>query len=161
MSIFDELGIRENKGRLKEEILYNLGACYVLAEKEISRVLSGFNLSPVKMNALLIIKHVGKHKGMSQSEIAKKMIVTAGNITRLLDRLEKDGLIQRISLEGDRRVNLIKITAKGSGPLDKAWPIYDKKVDEIISLSHSNIARMVPNLNELRRNLSGSATRTN
>ena len=134
MSIFRELGIRDGKDRLKEELLYNLGFCYVTLEKKIADVLAPYDLSPVKMNALLIIKHVGKDKGLSQSELSKRMIVTAGNVTRLVDRLQNEKLVERASLKGDRRVNLLKITPKGSDLLDKVWPVYKKKVDGIVSL---------------------------
>ena len=134
MSIFRELGIKDGKDRLKEELLYNLGYCYVKLEKKIADILAPYNLSPVKMNALLIIKHVGKDKGLSQAELSKRMIVTAGNVTRLIDRLEKEKLAGRGSLKGDRRVKVLKITTKGSDLLDKVWPIYKKKVDDIVSL---------------------------
>ncbi len=134
MSIFRELGIRDGKDRLKEELLYNLGYCYVTLERKISEVLAAYDLSPVKMNALLIIKHVGKGRGLSQAELSKRMIVTAGNITRLVDRLQKEKLVERVPLKEDRRVNLLKITAKGSELLEKVWPVYKRKVDEMVSL---------------------------
>ena len=69
MSIFSEMGIREGKDKLKEELLYNLASSYALLEREIERALSSFGLSAVKMNALLMIKHVGKDKGLSQMDI--------------------------------------------------------------------------------------------
>ena len=52
MSIFAELGIQEGKNRIKEEVLYNLAACYILAERKIDRVLGDFGLSAVKINAI-------------------------------------------------------------------------------------------------------------
>lgn len=134
MSIFSELGLTSQKNRIHEEMLYNLAACYALIEREISQVLIPYDLSPVKMNALLIIKHVGGSKGLSQSDISRRLIVTAGNITRLMDRLEKEKLIERFSQEGDRRVNLIKITEKGSRLLDRTWPAYEAKAKRISGL---------------------------
>ena len=155
MSIFRELGIRDGKDRLKEELLYNLGYCYVMLEKKIEGILSPYELSPVKMNALLIIKHVGKDKGISQAELSKRMIVTAGNITRLIDRLQNEKLVERSSLRNDRRVNLLKITSKGSDLLDRVWPIYKRKVDEIISsIPNFDIVTTTVGLSGLRETLS-------
>ena len=153
MSIFSELGVREGKDRLKEELLYNLASSYVLIEKEIGRALRTFGLSAVKLNVLLIVKHVGKDNGLSQVDICRRMIVSAGNITRLLDRIEREKLLERVTDAGDRRVNLIKITKKGSDLLMKVWPVYKKKVNEIISLTEPDIARMAVGLDQLRRNI--------
>ena len=154
MSIFSELGIREGKDKLKEELLYNLASSYALLEREIERALSSFGLSAVKMNALLMIKHVGKDKGLSQVDICRRMIVSAGNITRLIDRLEREKLVGRVAHGTDRRVNLIKITKKGSDILSKVWPTYKKKVNEIVSLPDADINRTVAGLEQLRRNIS-------
>ena len=107
MSIFADLGVRDGKDRAKEGLLYNLAACYALLEREIDLFLSPYGLSPVKMNALLMIKHIGKKEGLSQAEIGKRMIVSAGNITRLIDRLEQDKFVERISKSGDKRVKII------------------------------------------------------
>jgi len=159
MSIFRELGIRDGKDRLKEELLYNLGYCYVTLEKKISEILAPYDLSPVKMNALLIIKHVGKEKGLSQSELSKKMIVTAGNITRLIDRLQSEKLVERSPLKEDRRVNLLRITNKGSDLLDKAWPVYKRNVDQIVSLiPNLDIVSTTVGLSGLRETLSNFET---
>lgn len=134
MSIFAQLGVRDGKDRIKEEVLYNLAACYVLLDRKISHFLAPYDLSPVKMNALLMIKHVGKKEGLSQVEIGKRMIVSAGNITRLIDRLEDEKLVEHFSKPGDRRVKLIRITKKAADLLNKVWPIYKEEVEKIVSI---------------------------
>jgi len=154
MAIFGELGIRGSKNRTKEEFLYNMASCYVIVEKKISEALAAYGLTPVKMNALLVIKHVGKGKGLSQNDLCKKMIVTAGNITRLIDRLEKDKFVERAPLAGDRRVNLIRITKRGSDLLDKVWPVYQKKVDEIVCLTDADLTGVISGLENVRQTIS-------
>jgi DNA-binding MarR family transcriptional regulator len=52
-------------------------------------------------------------------------------MTRLLDKLEKEEYIERFSREGDRRVNLIKISKKGSDILNRVWPGYHTKILDI------------------------------
>ena len=154
MAIFGELGIKGCKNRTKEELLYNMTSCYVLVEKKISETLAPYGLTPVKLNALLVVKHAGKEKGLPQNDLCKKMIVTAGNITRLIDRLEKDKFVERVPLAGDRRVNLIKITKKGSNLLDKVWPVYQKKVDETVCLTGANLTGVISGLESLRQAIS-------
>lgn len=155
MSIFAQLGIRERRGSLHEEALYNLAACYGMASRRIDQTLKPFGLSAVTMNALLIIKHLGGEKGLQQSEIARRMIVSAGNITRLLDRLEKQGWVERRASAADRRIKCIVVTSSASKLLEKVWPVYLKCVDGIVSLlSKPHIKSAVFVLDDLRKKLS-------
>jgi MarR family 2-MHQ and catechol resistance regulon transcriptional repressor len=82
---------------------------------------------------MLAAKHAGKEKGIAQNAISRLLLVTTSNMTRMIDKLEKDGYVERIDLEGDRRVNLIKITKKGSDLLDAIWPHYKETIDKLVS----------------------------
>lgn len=153
MSILQDLGIRDHQNRAKEELVYNISYCYSLIESTITDALKPFGLTPVKMNALIIIKHAGPGWGMSQSELSKRMVVTAGNITRLIDRLQKEGLVERTALSNDRRVNLIKVTNKGSNALDRAWPVYIKAVNDMITIPRASLEGTVKQLDHFRKHL--------
>lgn len=52
-------------------------------------------------------------KGLKMSELSRLMMVTNGNITGLTDQLEKDGLVERLKDDTDRRSSLIRLTLKG------------------------------------------------
>ena len=63
-------------------------------------------------NVLRILR--GSHPaGLASGEIANRMIARDPDITRLVDRLEKRGLVKRDRLRHDRRVVEVGITAKG------------------------------------------------
>lgn len=134
MRPLERFGIQLSKEKFQEGAVYGIAGVYLTLEKEISEYMRVFNLTPAKFNAMMIIKHKGAGKGLSQIEIGKSLIVSASNMTRLLDRLHKEGFIERASQEGDRRVNIVKITRKGSDILDKAWPGYYKLITEKASL---------------------------
>jgi DNA-binding MarR family transcriptional regulator len=51
--------------------------------------------------------------GLRMSEISRRMMVTAGNITRIADGLVADGLITRKVAPGDRRASVVRLTAAG------------------------------------------------
>ena len=131
MNIFREMGVREGKDRVNEEVIYNIARAYSILETTISRVLSPFGLSPGKFNIMLMVRHAGGEKGIAQNEISRLVLVTTSNMTRMIDKLEKDRYVQRLPQKMDRRVNLIKITKKGSDLLDKVWPHYIKEVNRI------------------------------
>ncbi|HZH57418.1 MarR family transcriptional regulator [Yanghanlia caeni] len=51
--------------------------------------------------------------GMKMSDLSRCMMVTNGNITGITDQLERDGLVERLKVDTDRRSCLIRLTAKG------------------------------------------------
>jgi DNA-binding MarR family transcriptional regulator len=127
-------GIQLEKNNYQQASVYGVACAFSLIEKKICEYLRPFGLSPAKFNALMIIKHCGDGKGLSQIEIGRRLIVTASNMTRLLDNLEKDGFIERLNRKGDRRVKLVKISQKGSSILDRVWPGYYEKISGIANL---------------------------
>jgi DNA-binding MarR family transcriptional regulator len=51
--------------------------------------------------------------GLQMGELSRRMLVTGGNITGIVDQLERAGLIVRTEDAGDRRVYLVKLTKEG------------------------------------------------
>src|SRR5437899_12053949 len=76
-----------------------------------SQVLKTEDLSATQYNVLRILR--GSPDGLPCGEIASRMITRDPDVTRLLDRLEKRGLISRFSDTKDRRTVIGKITAEG------------------------------------------------
>jgi len=68
-------------------------------------------------------------EGISQQELAQRLYVTKGNISGLLDRLERAELVERRSTAGDRRQYAIYLTAAGR-----------KTAEQAIALQHTLIA---------------------
>ncbi|QBS36633.1 MarR family transcriptional regulator [Thermaerobacter sp. FW80] len=52
--------------------------------------------------------------GLTMNELSQRMMVTAGNITRLVDELEREGLVAREPHPQDRRAIKVKLTPAGS-----------------------------------------------
>ena len=104
-----------------EAIVYSIARLYVLLNQYLTDVYSKFGLNPAKFNLLMLIKHKGGEKGIPQIELGNQLYVSAANITKLIDYLEKKKWVMRINARGDRRVKLIKITLRGSKLLDKVW----------------------------------------
>lgn len=133
MSYFETFGIDVGKGKYHEEAIYSIVVAFNLLNNEMTAYLKDFNLTPAKFNVLMVIQHQGGKDGISQVEISKKLIVTASNMTRLLDKMQREKLVDRASQEGDRRVKIIKITEKGSKLLDAVWPGYKERLEKLAS----------------------------
>ena len=78
----------------------------------LSEMLKPHGLSPTQYNALRILRGAGD-EGRSCSEIAERMINRDPDITRLVDRLERRGLVARSREGRDRRVITTRITPAG------------------------------------------------
>ena len=51
--------------------------------------------------------------GLKMSELSGVLMVSNGNVTGIIDRLETDGSVERIPVPGDRRASRVRLTAKG------------------------------------------------
>jgi DNA-binding MarR family transcriptional regulator len=82
-----------------------------MLSRGLVRVLKRQDLSSTQYNVLRILR--GAREGLACGEIANRMITRDPDITRLLDRLEKRGLISRCRETQDRRTVMARITPDG------------------------------------------------
>ena len=128
---FKQVGVDIGQGKYHEEMVYGIGLVYISMINVISSYLKDCGLSPTDMNVLMLVKHQGKSRGISQVDLGQKLMVTAHNMTRAIQRLERQGLLKRVNHKKDARVNLVTITVKGSQLLDEVWPGYNKKLHDL------------------------------
>ena len=60
-----------------------------------------------------VLTTLTEEEGISQQDLAKKLYVTKGNISGLVDRLNDAGLVERRSIDGDRRSHALYLTDAG------------------------------------------------
>ena len=96
----------------EEEAAVSLERTASLLEWRLMEMLKPHGISPTQYNALRILRGAGK-QGWACSEIGERMINRDPDITRLLDRLERRGLVERSRDKKDRRVITARITSAG------------------------------------------------
>jgi DNA-binding MarR family transcriptional regulator len=95
----------------EEAVFVELARTVDLLSRGPIQLLKQHDLSPNQYNVLRILR--GAPDGLLCGEIATRMISRDPDITRLLDRLEKRGLIRRCRGNPDRRKVLVRIAADG------------------------------------------------
>ena len=60
--------------------------------------------------------------------LARDLVVTKGNVTGVVKRLESDGLIERVIDTSDRRIQTVKLTDRGREAFDDHYSVYAKSV---------------------------------
>jgi len=88
---------------------------------KVESICEEFEISDGQYNVLRILRGVHP-QGHSRCEIRQRMLERAPDVTRLVDRLETQGLAARDRSEKDRRLSITRITPKGLGLLDRMQP---------------------------------------
>lgn len=91
---------------------------------------SDANLTDAQFNLMFLLKYQFED-GATQTALSQSILVNRANVTGLIDRLERDGLVERRSLKGDRRANAIFLTKAGSKRLALAEKPYLKAIEAI------------------------------
>jgi DNA-binding MarR family transcriptional regulator len=95
-----------------EEAWLNLVRTVSVLAEPVERLFKQHGLSEATYNALRILRGSGQ-AGRACSGIGEDMVARVPDVTRIVDRLEGQGLVVRTRVPEDRRVVLIKITDKG------------------------------------------------
>src|SRR4051812_44515835 len=117
----DEIKKKKPFDNPEEEAYLNLLRTTTVLAADFERLFKDVGLSEPQYNVLRILRGAGADgTGLPCLEIAARMITRVPDITRLVDRLEAAGLVERARTSEDRRVVLVKITKKG---LDAIAPL--------------------------------------
>src|SRR6201996_9865057 len=86
--------------------------CTTLVETEIRRRLRDqFDVTLPRFDLMAQLERAPQ--GMTLGEVSRRMMVSNGNVTGLVDRLVDSGHLERGQLASDRRVQMIKLTPAG------------------------------------------------
>jgi DNA-binding MarR family transcriptional regulator len=80
---------------------------------------------PLRWFDVLTQLRMTPHKRLSMTELASAVLLSKSGLTRLVDRIEEAGLVQRAAAPGDRRSLLIVLTPSGEKTLKRAAPIHE------------------------------------
>ena len=90
-----------------------------------------YGLTQAQFGALETLGHVGP---LPLGELCKKQLVSGGNMTVVADNLEKEGLLERIHNQEDRRVVLVQLTKKGKKLFDEIFVQHAQRVADLASV---------------------------
>jgi DNA-binding MarR family transcriptional regulator len=108
----DEIQQRKPFASLEQEVFLNILRTADHLDQGLAEVLKPFGLTATQYNVLRILRGAGA-RGLACRELGERMLTHDPDVTRLLDRLERRGLLARRREQQDRRVILTGITAAG------------------------------------------------
>jgi MarR family 2-MHQ and catechol resistance regulon transcriptional repressor len=90
-----------------------------------------FGLTEPQFGALECLGHLGP---MTIGQLCKKQLVSGGNMTVVIDNLEKEGLVERVPSKEDRRSILVRLTDKGTKLFDEIFKQHAQCVAKLASV---------------------------
>lgn len=104
-------------GDLNERLGYFARRLQVWIFQDFIRRLSSIDISPAQFSVLVV---VGANQGLSQAELSTTLAIERARLVRLLHRLERRELIQRLPSAGDGRRHALQLTRDGQTLLARA-----------------------------------------
>ena len=122
----------EKETSFREVMLWvRLAMTFNVLYHEIKMELSKEKLTVPQLD---IISCLDRSKGLPLSELAGRLLVTGGNITGIIDRLERDGYVYRERDKKDRRIVRALLTEKGFDLYKSFLPRYKEVMRKINSV---------------------------
>lgn len=126
-----------------------LAQCYQVAQKQCRDALRNTGLTQPQYE---VLSQISDEEGIPLTRIGENMNVTGGNITGIVDRLERDGLVKRKRDKEDRRIIRAFFTAKGRKLYQKAMPSYDRFLRNAFGdVSDAELNRLQKSLIQLQK----------
>lgn len=139
-------------------------ASLLLAVSRISAILSAemadeAGISMERYEILLLLSQ-GPDEGMRPSDLADTLPITRSGTTRLIDRLVRDGLVQRAKCRADRRGTLVRLSPAGEEAFRRAGRIHLRGLEEHVAghLSNVEMAEVQRVLSKLTEQLDPGST---
>jgi DNA-binding MarR family transcriptional regulator len=104
-------------------------ACHSV-ERALAAALQPLDLKTAQLDVLM---NLYRHPGMSQHDLARRLLVGRSNITMLLPQLEKRGLVRRDSDDKDKRVLRLFLTRPGETLLMKALKVHMALIEKAMA----------------------------
>ena len=104
-------------GVLNEHLGYFIRRLQVWVFQDFIRTLAPVDIRPAQYSVLVVI---AANPGLSQSDLADRLGIERARLVRVLDKLEKRGLTQRLASPTDRRSHALRLTREGQKLLKRA-----------------------------------------
>ena len=146
----DEIKQSKPFASLESEVLLSLMRTADALSRKADHILKLAGLSQTQYNLLRILRGAGE-QGLCCREVAERMITRDPDITRLVDRLERNGLLSRSRDSRDRRVIRVRITDAGKKTLkDLDWPVEEFNRNQLSHMEKGDLCKLLELLAAIR-----------
>jgi MarR family transcriptional regulator, 2-MHQ and catechol-resistance regulon repressor len=124
---------QQQKRKKKDSLAISAFTCLLrsanIISHEVHKTLAPHNLTVSQFGVLEALHRIGP---LYQRDLAEQILKTTGNITTVIDNLEKRKLVKRVREMKDRRYFQVVMTPEGEQLIKKIYPVHVKRVDMIM-----------------------------
>ncbi len=154
MGLAEELGLDKPIQTVEHESLLNIIYTGTMISRASFRYFQGSDLTDAQFNVLMQLKYASG-RSLSQSALGRRLVVNKADMTGIIDRLEKTGLVMRRPHPKDRRVHMIAMTDKGETMAGSLEPGYLEGVLKLMAgIPKKDLRNLNKVLEAVRKNVS-------
>lgn len=115
--------------RSSVRVWLRLLSCTMAIEKEIQRRFAELGMTLPRFDVLAALD---RRVEMTMGELSRALLVSNGNVTQLVQKLVRDGLVEINHLPNDRRTSLVRLTDRGRSQFDRLAQAHSDWIDELL-----------------------------
>jgi DNA-binding MarR family transcriptional regulator len=142
-----------NRTRASLQVHLRIASCRNLLMREARRSVERWGLTLPQFDVLAELERERK-RGFTFGELSQLLLVTSGNLTGIVDRLEADGFARRKHDKSDRRVVRIVLTPKGLRLIKQILPLHAQDIQSSLNfMTAQRLNKLLQLLGEVRDGL--------
>lgn len=114
-------------------LLGRLFRAAALADARLGEGLAGRDLQPGWFDLLAALRRAGEPYELNPTQLMRATMLSSGGMTKRIDRLVAEGLIERRPDPSDRRGTLVGLTARGRRLIDEALPVHVANEERLLA----------------------------
>ena len=141
--------------RSSVRVWLRLLSCTMAIEKEVQR---RFTECGVTLPRFDVMAALDRHEEMTMGALSHALLVSNGNVTQLVQKLIRDGLVEMRKLPHDRRSSIIRLTPEGREKFSRLAQAHQDWIDAMLKgLAFTQRERLYVALGMLKMSISGAA----
>jgi DNA-binding MarR family transcriptional regulator len=112
-----------------------LAKVYQKIQRREAAHLAGYGLTVAQFD---VLAQLGAIEGLTQQQLADKLLVTKGNVCGLVDRMSEQGWLERRNDPHDRRSNLLYLTQTGRKLANQIVPLHSAMIESLMDALSSD-----------------------
>lgn len=131
-------------------------SCSMTIEKKVRNLLiEDCDITLPRFDVLAALDRTAE--GLTMSELSAKLLVSNGNITSIVSRLVDDGAVTRTQDKDDRRIQRVKLTAKGRRDFRAMAAEHEKWIERLLGdLADGEVEQLLMGLNRVKTSIEKS-----
>ena len=143
--------------RSSVRVWLRLLSCTMAIEKEVQRRFAERGMTLPRFDVLAALD---RHGEMNMGALSQSLLVSNGNVTQLVQKLVRDGLVEMRKLPTDRRTSIVKLTDEGHDVFNRLARAHQDWIDQMVGgLDYTQRERLYVALGVLKMSIAKASTR--